>query len=119
MHAFLLTAALLSSNSDAPTILKAIDSICGDTWCEGDFGFHFQNVVLDASTNSTTVFFTIGINDPVDITQIQPIQFQASCTVAGYSTFTTIMQSDDSLTQEFYARLTECIQDVEDKLSKF
>ncbi|MDQ3235620.1 MAG: hypothetical protein M3Q07_27740 [Pseudobdellovibrionaceae bacterium] len=119
MHAFLLTAVLLASNSDAPTILKAIDSICGDTWCEGDFSFHFQNVVLDTSTNSTTVIFTIGINDPIDSTQILPTQFQASCTVTGYSTFATIMQSNRSLSQDFYNRLTECIQDLEGRVSKF
>lgn len=38
------TAVTRSSTSEDTKLLKAIDSICGDTWCEGDFEFKFESL---------------------------------------------------------------------------
>lgn len=121
MHAFLLTAALVNPNMEAATILKAIDNICGDTWCEGDYSFRFENVILDAASNSTRVLFTMSIHNAIELNPNASIltqKFDVSCNVPGYSTFASIMTADDRLNWDFYTNLSDCINNLEQRLSK-
>ncbi len=121
MYAFLFAAALVNTPADTSTILKAIDNICGDTWCEGDYSFRFHKVTLDTARNSTRVVFTMSIQDPSEIDSSAVIlkqKFDVSCNVAGYSSFATIMQTNDQLNWDFYTSLTDCIQKLEGRLSK-
>jgi hypothetical protein len=121
MYAFLLAAALTQPQAENATILKAIDNICGDTWCEGDYSFRFNKVILDATKNSTQVLFTMSINYPIEIDSsaiITKQTFDVSCHVAGYSSFATIMENNDQLNWDFYTSLTDCIQKLEGRLSK-
>ncbi|MDQ3235793.1 MAG: hypothetical protein M3Q07_28630 [Pseudobdellovibrionaceae bacterium] len=123
MQAFLLAAALANPTpaTEAKTILKAIDNICGDTWCEGDFSYRFNKVILNPTNKSTRVLFTMSINDAIEIdanTSIVKQKFDVSCTVTGYSTFSEIMTSNDTLNWDFYTGLGDCIQKLEGRLSK-
>ena len=121
MYAYLLAAALTTPQAETTTILKAIDNICGDTWCEGDYSFRFRNVTLDTVKNSTRVLFTMSLNYPTEIDSSAMIlkqQFDVSCDVAGYSTFAAIMDKNDQLNWEFYTGLTDCVQKLEGRLSK-
>lgn len=121
MHAFLLAAALAYPQPETTTILKAIDNICGDTWCEGDYSFRFHKVNLDTARNSTRVLFTMSLNYPTEVdssTVILKQRFDVSCDVTGYSSFATIMQNNEQLNWDFYSSLTDCIQKLEGRLSK-
>jgi hypothetical protein len=121
MHAFLLAAALVNPQAETATILKAIDNICGDTWCEGDYSYRFAKVILDTDRNSTRVLFTMSINYPTEIDSSAVIlsqKFDVSCDVSGYSSFASIMENNDQLNWDFYTSLTECIQKLEGRLSK-
>lgn len=121
MYALLLAAALTTPQAETATILKAIDNICGDTWCEGDYSFRFRKVTLDTTKNSTRVLFTMSINDPVEVDSSAIIvkqKFDVSCDVAGYSTFAAIMDKNDQLNWDFYTSLTDCVQKLEGRLSK-
>ncbi len=121
MYAFFLAAALVNPQAETSTILKAIDNICGDTWCEGDYSYRFHKVTLDTARNSTRVVFTMSIQDPSEIDSSAVIlkqKFDVSCNVAGYSSFATIMQTNDQLNWDFYTNLTDCIQKLEGRLSK-
>ncbi len=121
MYALLLAAALTTPQAETATILKAIDNICGDTWCEGDYSFRFHKVSLDTAKNSTRVLFTMSFNDPTEIDSSAMIlkqKFDVSCDVAGYSTFAAIMEKNDQLNWDFYTSLTDCIQKLEGRLSK-
>lgn len=121
MYSLLFTAALLAQNPETETIRKAIDNICGDTWCEGDYKFRFQKVVLDSTSNSTQVFFTMRITDSWEVSPqatIRNQQFYLTCSVPGFSTYGSIMQSGDSLNWDFYTSLTDCIQTLEGRLSR-
>lgn len=121
MYAYLLAAALTTPQAETATILKAIDNICGDTWCEGDYSFRFQKVTLDTAKNSTRVLFTMSIAYPTEIDSSAIIlkqKFDVSCDVAGYSTFAAIMDRNDQLNWDFYTSLTDCIQKLEGRLSR-
>jgi hypothetical protein len=124
MQAFLLVAALVNPTpvTEDQTILKAIDNICGDTWCEGDYKFVFNKVILDTARNTTRVLFTMKIEDytiEVDANASILMQsFDVACNVPGYSTFAGIMTSNDSLNWDFYTGLTDCIQKLESRLTR-
>lgn len=121
MYALLLAAALTTPQAETATILKAIDNICGDTWCEGDYSFRFKNVYLNAESNSTKVQFTMSINYPIELdanSTINRQNFAVSCIVPGFSKPNSILEPNGSLNWEFYSNLTDCIQKLEARLSK-
>jgi hypothetical protein len=121
MHALLLTAVLLTSHAENVMILKAIDKICSDSWCEGDYSFRFDSVQLDTPSNSTRVVFSMSLDHTTEVNANASIltqKFEVLCHVPGYSTFAGIMQDNDRLNLAFYTSLTACIQDLEGRLSR-
>jgi hypothetical protein len=124
MHVFLLAAALLSTpneQTEKAGILQAIDNICGDTWCEGDFVFRFDKVTLDTENNRTHVFFNMSYPDFIELDSQATIvnqSYDVSCVVPGYSTYTGIMENEYQLNWDFYLSLTDCIQKLEERLTK-
>jgi hypothetical protein len=120
-----LTPAAAAADRDADRILKAIDSICGDSWCEGAFDFRFHQVVLKPKKNEVQIFFRMSQQYPVRLEFTQGQSFQAqinqrfhdvSCILPGYSTYESIMQSEYSLRREVYTALTQCIEALESRL---
>jgi len=113
--------------SDADRIMKALDGICGDSWCEGAFDFRFQQVVLKAEKNETQILFRMSQQYPVRLdwkenqgfkAQINQRFYDVSCILPGYATFDSIMQSEYILRWEVYTVLTQCIGDLEDRLMR-
>jgi hypothetical protein len=111
--------------SDADRIKKAIDDICGDSWCEGAFEFRFQQVVLKPEKNETQIFFRMSQQYPVRLdwkesqgfkAQINQRFYDVSCLLPGYSTYDSIMQSEYVLRWDVYTTLTQCINALEDRL---
>jgi hypothetical protein len=111
--------------SDAERIRKAIDDICGDSWCEGAFDFRFQDVVLKPNKNETQIFFRMSQQYPVRLdwredqgfkAQINQRFYDVSCLLPGYSTYESLMQSEYVLRWEVYTALTQCINALEDRL---
>lgn len=43
------------SRAEARKVLQAIDSRCGDTWCEGDFSFQFPSLECRARESACSV----------------------------------------------------------------
>lgn len=111
--------------SDADRIMKAIDDICGDSWCEGAFDFRFQQVVLKPEKNETQIFFRMSQQYPVRLdwkesqgfkAQINQRFYDVSCLLPGYASYDSIMQSEYALRWEVYTTLTQCIGALEDRL---
>lgn len=111
--------------SDGERIRKAIDDICGDSWCEGAFDFRFQQVVLKPEKNETQIFFRMSQQYPVRLdwrdgqgfkAQINQRFYDVSCLLPGYSTYDSIMQSEYILRWDVYTTLTQCINALEDRL---
>lgn len=107
-------------------VRKAIDNICGDTWCEGDYQFEFKTVTFDKSGNQTLVDFTmtpysseqaISNEDKFSSVLVSP-SFQVRCIVKGYSDVSKIIDQDQSLNWDFYEAMTDCVSSLEQNLVK-
>lgn len=107
-------------------VRKAIDDICGDTWCEGDYQFDFKTVSFDKDGNQTQVDFTmtpysseqaISNEEKFSSVLVSP-SFQVRCIVKGYSDASLILEENNSLNWDFYRALTDCVNSLEQNLVK-
>src|SRR4051812_11782524 len=49
-----LTPNALSA-AQAKTVLRLIDDICGDTWCDGDYDFGFRRLSCNSALHTCTL----------------------------------------------------------------
>ncbi len=131
-HTLIASALSLSLNQSAPnkaapeeTVRKAIDNICGDTWCEGDFRFQFTSVELDAKADLFTVNFVMTpyldeetVLDEEGVTALVSPSASVKCVVKGYSDASVIVDKTGSLNWTVYEKLSKCVNSLESKLSK-
>ena len=45
------------TESQKETVVKAIDNICGDTWCEGDYDFKFNQFACNKKSSECELTF--------------------------------------------------------------
>lgn len=117
-------SALCSKNSltksQERTALKLIDDICGDTWCEGDNDFSFEqlNCRSGRAQNGGACTLTLRIIPRVD----DPPTYVRSCTTPGYRGFSSLVDTASngyqSLNWDYYLALTECISQHEAALPR-
>ncbi len=119
----------LSAFAGAPTkidpevrVLTAIDNICGDTWCEGDFQFRFNKVSFDRKQLQTVVDFTMTPYAAEEAIASDPVasdsKFEVQCIVGGFADASTILKGNGSLDEAFYTSLSECVNNFESFLVK-
>ena len=121
MYGLLFAAAMLCPTSAANHILKEIDNTCSDTWCGGDYAYRFKKVILEPATDSTRVLFTMSIAGESELEHGATLanqSFDVSCRIDGYSTYSEVMESENTLDWGFYLLLTDCIQTLEEHLSR-
>jgi hypothetical protein len=106
----------LSKKQEA-TALDAIDDICGDTWCEGDHDFQFDELECSrgcrGQAGSCTLTFRVFSYD-TDL-ETGPT-FERSCRTNGFDGFESLLaKSGDyhSLQPDYYLALSACIDQVE------
>jgi hypothetical protein len=108
------------SRKQQATVLKLVDDICGDTWCEGDHNFSFDRLDCRmgcaAHAGSCELTFRIFSYD-TDI-ETGPT-YVRSCTTAGFTGLASLVETTNgyqSLQPEYYAALSACIGEVESQL---
>jgi hypothetical protein len=106
--------------AQASTALKLIDDICGDTWCEGDHNFRFDQLVCHAGCGGRagTCKLTFRLFSYDTDVETGPT-YTRSCTTPGFTGFESLVQSTgtyQSLVPAYYEALTECIGRVESEL---
>jgi hypothetical protein len=119
-----LSRAKLSKRQQA-TVLKLVDDICGDTWCEGDHNFSFDSLDCEracraqgAQEGSCELTFRVFSYD-TDL-ETGPT-YTRSCRTEGFSGFDSLVESQgdyQSLAPAYYEALTQCISQVEDELPR-
>lgn len=110
--------------TEAEKVRKAIDNICGDTWCEGDYSFRFKKVVFDEANNLTRVYFNMGLREFAPHVEtanefessLDHASFDVSCVVKGFSHPKDILADDHTVKWEFYTPMSDCVQRLEQKL---
>jgi hypothetical protein len=110
------------SNRQQAIVLKAVDDICGDTWCEGDHDFSFDRLECSESCGghggSCKLTFRVFSYD-TDI-QTGPT-YARSCRTPGFTGFASLVETFGdyySLQPAYYEALSECIGRVEAALPK-
>lgn len=99
-----------SSTSEAgeARVLQAIDDICADTWCAGDFNFAFKRVMFDFDANTTLVEFSTypwGLESEAT---------DSSCLIQGFSQEASILDEDGRLNLGFHDQISACVKALED-----
>lgn len=96
-------------------VLKLVDDICGDTWCEGDFNFFFAKMKCSFAAKSCTI--TMKIIEREDGTGATPRELWRSCKMRGVAGFTSMVDTApngyQSLDPAFYDKLTTCVDKLE------
>jgi hypothetical protein len=97
------------------TALKLIDDICGDTWCSGDYDFRFHR--LTCTTPSATCTLGLQIIPREGVPATQP-SYLRTCPTQGFTGFNSLVVTASngyqSLDQDYYSELTECIATLEE-----
>ena len=111
----------LLSAHQAKIVVSEIDSICGDTWCEGDFGYTFDNFNCNTKSGICTLKFQMACDsEKGPWTKVQ-------CEFKGYDNFFDFVQmntNDDGkhwyqLRDKFYTDITDnCIPEQEKEMRK-
>ena len=57
------------TSSQAKTVLRLVDTICGDTWCDGDYDFGFRKISCDKRAKACTLTLQIFPREGVPTTQ--------------------------------------------------
>jgi|SRR6478735_141595 len=110
------------NNRQEATVLKLIDDICGDTWCEGDNNFRFDRLECHAGCagrdGSCRLTFRVFSYD-TDV-ETGPT-YTRSCTTSGFRNFDSLVKTSgsyQSLAPAYYDALTECISREEAALPR-
>jgi hypothetical protein len=105
------------SRPQQATVLKLIDDICGDTWCEGDHNFSFDRLdcqkACGARDGSCKLTFRVFSYD-TDI-ETGPT-YTRSCETSAFSGYDSLVRTQGTFQQlqpAYYDQLTACISRVE------
>lgn len=108
------------SEPEQKVALKLIDDICGDTWCSGDYDFGFRRISCQTVNNaqSGTCTLTLQIFPREGVPSARRMYWR-SCKTGGFSGFDSLVRTTNgyqSLQEDYYSALTDCIQALESRL---
>ncbi|MEO7034742.1 MAG: hypothetical protein ABI548_12615 [Polyangiaceae bacterium] len=103
--------------AQSKTVLRLIDNICGDTWCDGDYDFGFRRLACSNAGQTCTLTLQAF---PVDGVSASQKSYWRSCKTPGFTGFRSLVNTApsgyQSLTDAYYDVLSECISRVESNL---
>jgi len=151
MKYLLMVAMLFSANTfasdlnhnQAAALEQELDNICGDTWCEGEFNWRFNDAKCDFSKETCSVELTL--EESVFYADEEPARFDALysaeiqkvpgvsedegyyggpvniyskvCTMKGMKSVADVIDSD-SYSERTYELVTDCISEMEEEYFK-
>ncbi len=102
----------LLSGAEEIALLDSIDNICGDTWCEGEYDFSFNQWDCSAKSLSCTLFFDMILysysEGERDVYELYPVtcSFQVNSKA-------DLMDQHGEYSAWLYDELSQCISDYE------
>lgn len=96
----------LFSPTERQEVIRSIDDVCGDTWCEGDYNFKFINFSCDKRTMACDLSFHFVKTDERSVETYSPVQV---CHFQNITNFKQLKDNNSSLNESFYEELSECI----------
>lgn len=109
------------TKDQAGTVLKLIDDICGDSWCEGDRNFHFDSLECSGPRGKAAGTCRLRFRlFPHDSDLKTGPSYARSCKTSGFSGFASLVNTApsgyQSLNWDYYDALSTCINQVESRL---
>lgn len=101
------------SLTERKEVLRSIDNVCGDTWCEGDYNFKFKNFSCNKLNKSCYVSFHFIKSDEQSVETYSPVQF---CHFNNITSIKQVQESKLALNDHFYEELTNCIESLESQI---
>lgn len=95
-------------------IIRAIDNICGDTWCEGDYNYNFEKFSCLKSTNKCELSFNLISRDESGLERKTSV---GVCRFQNIFSIRQIRQSANVLNENFLDELTRCIDRLEHEVT--
>ena len=107
--------------TDEVKILKAIQQLCLDVWCENSNDYWFKKIVFNKDDNSTKVIFEMGPRIfPLKVqdnkyfySSVEQKKFLMQCTIKDYSNPGSVLSLDGSLNKSFKEAISDCILSLE------
>jgi hypothetical protein len=87
-------------------ILKVIDTICADSWCEGDYDFKFLDLYCAKKTHRCDLTFQFIKTEDENHQVKSPVQ---TCSISNIKGIESVLSNEDMLNNDFYDELSECI----------
>jgi hypothetical protein len=107
----LLANALTRTEINA--VLRVVDAVCGDTWCEGDNDFRFRHLFCESSAGTCSLMFQTAARDGTS----PPRWRWQMCRTSGFTGFDSLVDTSPGgnqwLTDSYYEALTACIDRLE------
>jgi len=109
------------TKKQASTVLKLVDDICGDSWCEGDHNFHFDQIECTRPCGKTAGTCRLAFRIfPYDSDLQSGPTYKRTCKTGGFSAFSSLVETAQngyqSLNWDFYDALSACISQLESEL---
>jgi hypothetical protein len=105
------------SPAQEKVVLKLIDDICGDTWCEGDNNFAFDSLSCRSGSAHSPVGGSCTLKLDIIPRVDDPPRYRRSCSTHGFTGFDSLVSTApngyQSLQPAFYDALSECINRLE------
>jgi hypothetical protein len=100
------------SADQAKAVLLAVDSACGDAWCEGDYNFRFKAIRCKFSAKTCTLTVQTGAyTDPSKM-----VWYWRSCKMNSVPSYSYMLDSHQAITSEFFDDVDACINKIADSL---
>lgn len=103
----------LFTSTQKNDILRQIDNVCADTWCEGDYNFKFNEFTCDKERKTCELNFQFIKYDDNNTEILSSIKF---CHFEKIKSYRQLMESKHQLNENFYDDLSDCISDLEGSL---
>lgn len=105
------------SAAQSKTVLRLIDTICGDTWCDGDYDFGFRRLTCSKVAKTCTLTMQAF---PIEGVSSSKRSYWRSCKTPGFTGFGSLVNTAPNgyqwLNDDYYDVLSECISRVEANL---
>ncbi len=137
----LSTTALAQPKDPAQTVLNELDQLCGDSWCEGDFNYKFEQLNCDAKSGGCALVFTMIDRNTDNETEIKAssktktgvqanlrsriqggMEYSVECRFDAFKKASDLVDKNGQyggITDSFYEQTSECIESLEKQIRKY
>ncbi len=106
---FVSLSASASDSTWNKSVLKTLNGLCGDVWCEGDYSIDFRRFNCNFNKAVCVVKFTMQEHG-----EGRHAKMKRTCVLSGYDNEESVTKPDpiaydENISNRFYEELSDCI----------